>query len=247
MSDRSTAAAISAGVGIAAVSLALLGPVLIHLGVLAPLQGFYCFALGAVLGMPLALGFGITGLLRTRKGSGRTGRERAWVGIGSGAALLLVLVNAISAGGSAPPIHDITTNIDDPPVFSDAVRNAPDRANGVDYPDGGSDVPAQQRAAFPELTSIQLRATPAEALARSRETAQTLGWTVSAVDTEALTIEAYETTGVFRFVDDIAIRVRPSSSGAVIDLRSNSRVGGGDLGANSARIIAFRALLVNGE
>ena len=44
--------------------LAMLGPGLIHLGALAPLQGFYCFALGAVLGGPLALGFGIAGLIR---------------------------------------------------------------------------------------------------------------------------------------------------------------------------------------
>ncbi len=247
MGDRSTVAVTSAGVGLAAVALAMLGPGLIHLGVLAPLQGFYCFALGAVLGTPLALGFGIAGLLRTREGSGRTGRERAWTGIGSGVALLLVLANAVSAGGGAPPIHDITTDLDDPPVYSVGVRDASDRVNGVDYPDGGADVPNQQRAAFPDLTSVQLSAAPAEALARSQQTAEALGWTVTWVDTEALNMEAYETTSVFRFVDDVAIRVRPSGSGAVIDLRSNSRVGGGDLGANAARIVAFRELLASGK
>ena len=247
MSDRSTAAVISAGVGVTAVVLALLGPGLIHLGVLAPLQGFYCFALGAVLGMPLALGFGIAGLLRTRQGSGRSGRERAWTGVGCGIALLLVLINGVSSGGSAPPIHDITTNIDDPPIFSKFVRNAPGRVNGVDYPDGSPEVPAQQRAAFPDLTSIQLSAAPAEALERSRRTAEELGWTVTWVDAEELSMEAHETTRVFQFVDDVAIRVRPKGSGAVIDLRSNSRVGQGDLGVNAARIIGFRELLLSGK
>jgi len=243
MGERTAAAGISAGIGIAAIALALLGPALIHLGVLAPIQGFYGFALGAVLGAPLALGFGIAGLLRTRAGSGCTGRERAWTGIGCGVALLLVVASAVSRGGSAPPIHDVTTNIEDPPTFSAAVRTAHGRINGVDYPDGGPDVPAQQRAAFPDLTTIRLAVPPADALARARHAAAALGWAVTAVDTEALTLEAYDTTRVFRFVDDIVVRVRPSGSGAAIDLRSNSRVGGGDLGANAARIIAFRERL----
>jgi uncharacterized protein (DUF1499 family) len=107
-------------------------------------------------------------------------------------------------------------------------------------------VPKQQSAAFPDLTSITLSAAPAEALKSARRTAEALGWTVTWVNTEALTMEAYATTSVFRFVDDVAIRVRSAGSGSVIDLRSNSRVGGGDLGANAARIEAFRELLTSG-
>ena len=60
-------------------------------------------------------------------------------------------------------------------------------------------------------------------------------------------MEAYETTSVFHFVDDIAIRVSRDGDSAVIDLRSNLRVGQGDMGANSARIIAFRDLLLSAE
>lgn len=240
MGERSTLAAISAAIGSLAVALALLGPGLIRLGVLAPLQGFYCFALGAVLGAPLAVGFGIAGLLRTRKGTGRSGRGRAWTGLGLGVALLLVLINGMSAAGDAPAIHDITTDIEDPPVFSDSVRNASGRVNGVDYPDGGPEVPAHQRDAFPDIASIELNAAPAVALERSRRVAEDLGWTVTWFDAKALRMEAQQTTRVFRFVDDIAIRVERRGSGALIDLRSNSRVGKSDLGANAARIRAFR-------
>ena len=46
-------------------------------------------------------------------------------------------------------------------------------------------------------------------------------------------------TAIFRFVDDIAIRVRPTASGTVVDVRSKSRDGRGDLGANAERIRAF--------
>ena len=56
-------------------------------------------------------------------------------------------------------------------------------------------------------------------------------------------VEAYDVTAVFQFVDDVVIRVRPAGDGSVVDLRSNSRVGGGDLGANAARIRAFREKL----
>ena len=248
MEERSTAAAISAGTGVTAGLAALLGPASIHLGLLEPLGGFYVFGLGVLLGVPLSLGFGIAGLIRTRSGSERTGRERAWAGIAAAAILSGVLLNGAGLlGGSAPPIHDITTDIDDPPVFSAAVQRATGRSNGTDYPDGGADVPAQQRAAFPDLAPIEVDLPPAEALRRARETAEALGWTVSWVDEETLRMEAFEVTRVFQFVDDIAIRVRRAGSGSVIDLRSNSRVGGGDIGANAARIIAFRDRLLQGQ
>jgi uncharacterized protein (DUF1499 family) len=207
-------------------------------------MGFAAFALAALLGI-ISLVLGLIGLLRTRKNSGRSGRERAWVGVGAGGVLIFVLLIGVSTGSNAPAIHDVTTNIDDPPTFSDAVRNAPGRANGVDYPDGGPSVPDQQRNGFPELAPLQLSDTPANVLERSREAAESLGWTVTLLDAEAMLLEAYDTTSVFRFVDDVVVRVRPSSSGSVVDLRSNSRVGGGDLGANAARIFAFLELLQN--
>ena len=56
--------------------------------------------------------------------------------------------------------------------------------------------------------------------------------------------EALATTRVFRFVDDVAVRVRRGGGGSVIDVRSTSRVGRSDLGANAARIRAFRDVLV---
>lgn len=244
MSERSVVAVISAGMGVSAVVIAMLGPALIWLGLIAPLMGFLSFALAALLGI-ISLALGLIGAVLTRKSSGRSGRGRAWIGVGTGGSLILVLLIGVSSSGNAPPIHDVTTNIDDPPLFSDAVRNAPGRANGVDYPDGGPNVPGQQRNGFPELGSLQLGDTPADVLERCREVAETLGWTVTMIDVAALRMEAYETTSVFRFVDDIVVRVRSSNTGSVVDLRSNSRVGGGDLGANAARIIAFLELLKN--
>ncbi|MEQ8804009.1 MAG: DUF1499 domain-containing protein, partial [Haliea sp.] len=52
-------------------------------------------------------------------------------------------------------------------------------------------------------------------------------------------IEAVDSTAIMAFKDDIAIRVRAAAEGSVIDLRSVSRVGVGDIGANARRIRAF--------
>ena len=54
---------------------------------------------------------------------------------------------------------------------------------------------------------------------------------------------ATETTHVFRFVDDVVIRVRADRTATVVDVRSKSRDGRGDLGANAARIRAFVAAM----
>ena len=57
-------------------------------------------------------------------------------------------------------------------------------------------------------------------------------------------IEASDRTLVFRFVDDVVIRLRPARGGGTqLDVRSKSRDGRGDLGANAGRIRAFRDAL----
>jgi uncharacterized protein (DUF1499 family) len=52
-------------------------------------------------------------------------------------------------------------------------------------------------------------------------------------------IEATDTTFWFGFKDDVVIRVRPTADGSRVDIRSKSRVGRSDVGANAARIEAF--------
>ena len=247
MASRSTVATLSlvlGGLGLADVVVGIGG---IQLGLLSPLAGFF-FAglLTAVSGLGAVIA-GLVGLVRTRAASGRAGRERAWGGLGLGALLVAGIVSALAlsgSGGATTPIHDVTTNMDDPPEFSDAVRNAPGRQNGVDYPDGGETVPNQQRIAYPDLAPIELDLSPSQALERAQRIAEGLGWTVTAVDRERGLVEAFDVTRFFRFVDDVVIRVRPRGAASVVDLRSNSRVGGGDLGANARRIRAFRDRLL---
>jgi uncharacterized protein (DUF1499 family) len=75
-----------------------------------------------------------------------------------------------------------------------------------------------------------------QALALAREQPR---WQVTATDPQARTFEGTVETRLFRFRDDFVVRVRPEGQGARVDMRSRSRVGKGDLGANALRIRQF--------
>ncbi|NIN34131.1 MAG: DUF1499 domain-containing protein, partial [Gammaproteobacteria bacterium] len=64
-------------------------------------------------------------------------------------------------------------------------------------------------------------------------------WEFVNVDYDMGIIEAYDTSRIFGFVDDIVIRVSRQGSGSRVDIRSVSRLGKGDLGANALRISHF--------
>jgi len=236
--QRSKLAVTSGFLGALGVFDVVLGPVLIQLGAIAPMFGFQAFfGLGLLMGL-VALVLAPFALRATRAGKGRSGRGLAWLGLACGAALAAVLF--VSAGPSAdlPPINDITTDLEDPPAF---VGDPAERGRDMAYP---SEFVAQVRAAYPDLTTLHLSEPPAEVLARAEQAARDLGWEVVEVDASAGTLLARETTRLFRFVDDVLVRVRPGDDGgSQLDVRSKSRDGRGDLGANATRIRAFTTAL----
>lgn len=221
----------------AAAVLALGGPLAARVGLARPLAGFAMFALGGLLGLAGLL-LGALALRATR--GGRPGRQRAWLAVAvGGLAVALLLLGALQGRG-APPINDITTNPDDPPVFATAAREDANRGRDLAYP---PDFAAVQRDAYPDLAPIRLAAPPTAAFERARATAEALGWEIVAVDPASGVLEARSVSRLFRFVDDVVVRVRPADGGSLVDVRSKSRDGRGDLGANAARIRAFAAAL----
>ena len=66
-----------------------------------------------------------------------------------------------------------------------------------------------------------------------------MGWEMVSADPASGRIEATDTTFWFSFKDDVVIRIEPDPAGSQVDVRSVSRVGGSDVGANAARIRAF--------
>ena len=67
-----------------------------------------------------------------------------------------------------------------------------------------------------------------------------LGWDVTAEDRTQGEIRAVATTPLFRFKDDVTVTVTREGEGAQVSVRSHSRIGKGDLGANARRIRLFQ-------
>lgn len=241
MQSDARAASIAFFLGISGVAACALGPLLVQLALIPPLAAFVIFALGLLDGL-LALLVGAIGAWQTRPTTSRGGRGRAIVGMGLGAALLAVAAAALGSAGGAPRINDITTDPNDPPAFRAAQVDPANAGRDLGYP--GAEFAAAQRAAYPDLEPIPVKGSRDDVYQRALSTAESLGWTITARNPASATFEANETTRIFRFVDDIVVRVRAADGGgSVVDVRSKSRDGKGDLGANAARIRAFRAAL----
>ncbi|HEX6530760.1 MAG TPA: DUF1499 domain-containing protein, partial [Burkholderiales bacterium] len=155
---------------------------------------------------------------------------------GSSATLIFSLLLGLSSAAvpldhvrrvkTLPYINDITTDTQKPPQFS------PPKP----YPEHFAEL---QRIGYPELHALEIALPPAQAFERARAAALELGWEIVAADAPAGRIEAVSTTRWFGFKDDIAVRISASGSGSRIDMRSRSRVGRSDLGANAKRIQDF--------
>lgn len=231
-------AALFAGLGVV---LAGGAPLLAHRGAVAPMQGFSAFLLGSLLALVGGL-LGAMALPRTRSGVG--GRGRAWFAVAAGALALAAVLAGALPGRGLPRINDITTSPDDPPAFEHATRDPATRGRDWSYPAAFA---AEQRSAYPDLAPIRLAMHPEAAFRAAERAAESLGWQVVQAEPGRGLLEARETSRVFRFVDDVVVRVRPApGGGAVVDVRSKSRDGRGDLGANANRIRAFAAAVAAG-
>lgn len=221
------------------------------LGVLAAVAAV-ASGLGARLGWwPFQTGFAIlagaagAGLLAAATSIGgavsaaRAGRglAAALFGLALGIATAAVPASEFYAARRVPPIHDIATDTATPPDFVAlaAVRAA--SPNGTDY--GGAAVAAAQRAAYPDIRPAQYSQPPETVFEMALATARAMGWDIAAAEAEDGRIEATATTLWFGFKDDIVIRIRPEATGTRLDIRSASRVGKSDIGANTRRIRAF--------
>lgn len=154
-----------------------------------------------------------------------------------GLAVAYVPWSGVQKARSVPDIHDISTDTQRPPEFVAVLPLRADAPNPAEY--GGPEIAAAQLGGYPDLKTHRMEVAPAQALARAEQAARGLGWEIVAVDAAAGRIEATDTTFWFGFKDDVVIRIEPDGAGSRVDVRSVSRVGGSDVGANAARIRAF--------
>lgn len=164
-------------------------------------------------------------------------RVYAVTGVVVALAAMAMPLSWLYRASTLPVIHDISTDLEQPPEFVAVVPLRRDAPNPVTY--GGPEVAEQQRRAYPDVMPLSLRIPPAEAYARVMITARRMGWDIVAEDPQAGRVEATATTPLFGFKDDVVVRVRPEGSDSRIDVRSVSRVGRSDVGTNARRIREF--------
>ncbi|HEY9092202.1 DUF1499 domain-containing protein [Parasphingorhabdus sp.] len=182
----------------------------------------------------------------------RKGRKTHWLLTGLGVIISLVFVgylgNYVMARVSLPAIHDITTDLADPPQFSALTLRADnwDKIPGVDDKQMSGMNPRQRWAtlhqrAYPDVRSVRIDQPVSQVIEKAKRLADDRGWEVVSVDPESGHLEATATFSLFRFKDDIVIRARAAQNGdaSVIDMRSVSRVSDHDLGVNAKRVRQF--------
>ena len=136
-----------------------------------------------------------------------------------------------------PALHDVSTDLSNPPVFDAALSLRGPKANSVMFDDQKA---AVQRQLYPHLTSLTLPEDTETVFEKSLAIAGKMGWEIIASDPQLGRIEAVATSYWFKFKDDVVVRILKSNDGgSVIDLRSTSRVGISDLGANAKRVTKF--------
>jgi hypothetical protein len=210
---------------------------------------------GGVLVLLVGALLTIIGFLVGMSKGARLPKGPAAFGILIALGMLGYLLTWLRAGTGVPPIHEISTDLASPPPFVAMIDvrakggavNPPEYVAEIRGARGTTNVPEAQRKAFPDIQPAMLEGVaPAEAFKRAEAAVAKLGWEVVASVPAEGRIEATDTTRFFGFKDDVVIRLRAEGGGTRIDVRSKSRVGVGDVGANAARVRRFLALLKAG-
>ncbi len=184
---------------------------------------------GAVVGL-------LAGLAALWRGPLR-GAWIAFIALGIGLLVVGIPWQMKRTAQQVPPIHDITTDPDNPPRFVALLPLRKDAPNSADY--GGPELAAKQRAAYPDLQPLVVALPRHQAFAQGLKAAEAMGWEIVASNADEGRIEATDTTLWFGFKDDVVVRIQPRGDESVVDVRSLSRVGKSDVGTNAKRIRAF--------
>lgn len=223
--------------------LGIIGTVLAVAGSYGSGQGFWPFTIGLLM-VAVAFLFGTIGglvglfaLVRNGRGSG-LGR-RIVIGLLLCGVVLTGVGPWIYRGVSLPPIHDVTTDLANPPEFA-ALPMRKDNLAGVESLDQWREL---HRKAYGDIAPITLRMTPDAVMARAQTLVSARGWTIT--PGAAGRLEATDTVSPFKFKDDVVIVATPTADGqsTTVNMRSVSRVGASDFGINAKRIREFLTAL----
>lgn len=106
-----------------------------------------------------------------------------------------------------------------------------------------NDVRTGETPQYPDIQPQRFNQPVEKVFAAALAVAQASGWEIRLTEPAQGTIEATATTRLMKFKDDVTISVSSETGATVVNVRSKSRIGKGDLGTNARRIRAFQAEL----
>lgn len=218
-----------------AIAVAALSVIIVRSGLLEIVPALATFAAALVFaGLAILLAFAAF-IVIWRQGTGGLGR--ALLGLFLGLALLAYPTYLGTRALRLPAISDVTTDTTNPPRFDVLARLRP--RGRTDYP--GPAVAALQRTAYPDVVPLDLDVPTKVAYDAALALITKRKWYIGDTRPPTLArrdgvIEAVARTPIMGFRDDVVIRVTPLGQGTRIDMRSASRFGNHDLGANASRI-----------
>jgi uncharacterized protein (DUF1499 family) len=185
--------------------------------------------IGLIYMIPAALFLGLAAIILSLVGMFRSqSKSRGLLGLILGLVAAGLPASNINTAAHSP-IHDVSTDTSNPPQYVAVMpaRNSVQHGNST------------QREIYPDITPVNLDVPSAQAFDRALAAARGFGWEIVASDPTQGRIEATATTFWFGFKDDVVIRITPQGSGSRVDVRSLSRIGDSDVGANAKRIRTY--------
>lgn len=228
----------SSRLGLFAFAVAALSIIIVRSNLLEIVPALTTFA-AALVFAGLAILFAFGGFIVIWR-QGYAGLGRALLGLFLGLALLAYPAYLGARALKLPAISDVTTDTANPPRYDALARQRP--RDRTDYP--GQAVAALQRAGYPDIAPLELDVAPKVAYDAALALVTKRKWTIGDARPPTLArrdgvIEAVARTAIMGFRDDVIIRVTQIGQGTRVDMRSASRVGSHDFGANASRIRSF--------
>lgn len=223
--------------------LGLLGGAIGFLGPYGTGWGFWPFTTGLpmmLVGVLLAIIACLLGLFAlSRPAAASLPRRRVFAGLLASLALLIWIVPWAKKAGDNPSIHDVTTDLANPPAFQ-KLKLREDNLAGVDTVENWRKIHGE---AFSDIKPITLPLPADRVIQNAESLMRQRGWEIAAKTNDR--IEATETVSAFKFKDDIVLVATPVGDGtsSIVNVRSVSRVGISDVGVNAKRVRELLAAL----
>lgn len=194
----------------------------------------------SMVGLAIAVIIALISLIRIWFG-GQRGAAQDIAALALGLAGLALPGYFLARAVLLPPLNDIQTTPSDPIHFTALLSERPADANPLVDPTPQQ--AAMEAEGYPDIKPMYLERSAPEVFSLVSEVVHRLGWNIVVNETPGESgvgrIEATDKTLIMGYTDDVVVRVKGDDAHTQIDMRSASRYGTRDFGANADRIRKF--------